>query len=283
MANAQFYMPADLTEACALLSQYGARAKILAGGTDLMAAINRKLLSPEVLVFIGDVGLDYIKTKGDSLILGAAVTHTEVARSALVRQKVPLLAQACESIGSRAIRNMGTIGGNLVNASPAADAAAALMALGADLRVVSSKGERNLEVADFFIGPGQTTLQSDELLKDIIVPVQKVGSRWRWYKLGLRKADVCTVASVAVTVQMDSGACSRVRIAMGSVAPTPLLARKAAAVLEGKRLNGSLIEEAAKIAVEETSPIDDVRATAWYRKKVGGVLVKRLLSEIAES
>ncbi|MGA2400513.1 MAG: xanthine dehydrogenase family protein subunit M [Syntrophobacteraceae bacterium] len=283
MANAQFHKPADLTEACAVLSQYGARAKILAGGTDLMVAVNRQLLSPEVLVFIGNAGLDYIKTRGESLVLEAAVTHTEVARSALVRQKVPLLAQACGSIGSQAIRNVGTIGGNLVNASPAADAAVALMALGAELKLVSSKGERNVVVADFFTGPGQTALQPDELVKEIIVPIQKAGWEWRWYKLGQRKADVCGVVSVAVTVQRDNGTCSKALIALGAVAPTPLLARKAAAVLEGKRLEGSLIEEAAKVAAEETSPIDDVRATAWYRKKVSSVLVKRLLGEIAES
>ena len=283
MENAQFHNPANLAEACALLSQHGARAKILAGGTDLMVAVNRKLMSPEVLVFIGNVGLDYIKTKGDSLILGAAVTNAEVAKAALVRQKAPLLAQACGSIGSPAIRNMGTIGGNLCNASPAADAAAALMALGAELKLVSSRGERNVDVADFFTGPGETVLQPDEMVKEIIVPIQKAGSGWRWYKLGQRKADVCGAVSVAVTVQMDNGTCSRARIALGAVAPKPLLARKAAAVLEGKRPDGRLIEEAANVAAEETSPIDDVRATAWYRKKVSGVLVKRLLSEIAES
>ncbi len=283
MGNAQFHSPANLAEACALLSQYGARAKILAGGTDLMVAVNRNLMSPEVLVFIGNVGLDYIKAKGDSLILGAAATHTEVARSTLVKQKAPLLAQACGSIGSPAIRNMGTIGGNLVNASPAADAAAALMALGAELKLVSSRGERNVDVADFFTGPGETVLEPDEIVKEIIVPFQKADCGWRWYKLGQRKADVCGAVSVAVTVQKNNGTCNQARIVLGAVAPKPLLAKKAAAVLEGKRLDGRLIEEAANVAAEETSPIDDARATAWYRKKVSGVLVKRLLSEIAES
>jgi carbon-monoxide dehydrogenase medium subunit len=283
MENAQFHNPANLAEACALLSQHGARAKILAGGTDLMVAVNRKLMSPEVLVFIGNVGLDYIKSKGDSLILGAAVTNAEVAKATVVRQKAPLLAQACGSIGSSAIRNMGTIGGNLCNASPAADAAAALMALGADLKLVSSRGERNVDVADFFTGPGETVLQPDEMVKEIIVPIQKADCGWRWYKLGQRKADVCGAVSVAVTVQMENGTCSRARIVLGAVAPKPLLARKAAAVLEGKRPDGGLIEQAANVAAEETSPIDDGRSTAWYRKKVSGVLVKRLLSEIAES
>jgi CO/xanthine dehydrogenase FAD-binding subunit len=121
------------------------------------------------------------------------------------------------------------------------------------------------------------------MVKEIIVPIQKAGSGWRWYKLGQRKADVCGAVSVAVTVQMDNGTCSRARIALGAVAPKPLLARKAAAVLEGKRPDGRLIEEAANVAAEETTPIDDGRSTAWYRKKVSGVLVKRLLSEIAES
>lgn len=281
MVDAEFYKAADLKEACSLLSQYGEKARILAGGTEVMVAINRRLLSPEVLIYIGSCGLNYIKAEGDGLVIGAATTHTEIARSALVWERAPLLAEAVKSIGSPAIRNMGTIGGNLVNASPAADAAVALLALGARLKLISANGERNVDVEAFFIGPGKTVMQSNELLQEVIIPSQSKGSKWAWYKLGKRKTNVLSVISVAIALQMPSSICSQARIALGSVAPTPLLAKRAGALLERKQLDGALIEEAAKAASEETTPIDDVRATAWYRRRACEALVKRLLSQVS--
>lgn len=282
MVNALFYKATDLKEACDLLSQYGERARILAGGTNLMVAVNRKSLSPEVVISIGNSGLDYIKAEGDNLVIGAATNHTEIARSALVRERAPLLAEVVKSIGSPAIRNMGTIGGNLANASPAADAAVALLALGAKLKLVSADGERVIDVETFFTGPGETVLQPNELLQEVSIPSQRAGSKSAWHKLGKRKAIVCSVVSVAVALQMNNGTCTQGRIALGAVAPTPLLAKRAGSLLEGRKLDGALIEEAAKTASEETSPIDDVRATAWYRRKVSEVLVKRLLNQISD-
>ncbi len=282
MVNALFYKATDLKEACDLLSQYGERARILAGGTNLMVAVNRKSLSPEVVISIGSSGLDYIKAEGDNLVIGAATNHTEIARSALVRERAPLLVEVVKSIGSPAIRNVGTIGGNLVNASPAADAAVALLALGAKLKLVSADGERVIDVEAFFTGPGETVLQPNELLQEVSIPSQRAGSKSAWHKLGKRKAIVCSVVSVAVALQIDNGTCTQGRIALGAVAPTPLLAKRAGSLLEGRKLDGALIEEAAKTASEETSPIDDVRATAWYRRKVSEVLVKRLLNQISD-
>ena len=282
MVNALFYKAADLKEACDLLSQYGEKARILAGGTNLMVAVNRKLLSPEVVISIGSSGLDYIKTDGDNLIIGAATNHAEIARSALVRERAPLLAEVVKGIGSPAIRNVGTIGGNLVNASPAADTAVALLALNAKLKLVSADGERDIDVETFFTGPGETVLQPNELLQEVSIPSQRTGSKSAWHKLGKRKAMVCSVVSVAIALQMDNGTCTQAHIALGAVAPTPLLAKRAGSLLEGRKLDGTLIEEAAKTASEETSPIDDVRATAWYRRKVSEVLVKRLLNQISD-
>jgi len=282
MANALFYKAADLKEACALLSQYGERAKILAGGTDLMAAINRRLLFPEVVISIGSSGLDYIKAEGDNLVIGATTTHSRIVRSALVREKAPLLAEATKHIGSPAIRNMGTTGGNLVNASPAADTGTVLLALGARLKLVSASGERDVAVEEFFTGPGKTVLESNELLQEVVIPSQNADSRWAWYKLGKRKADICSVISVAIALQMDGNLCSRARIALGAVAPTPLLAKRAGSLLEGKPLDEALIEKAAKTASGETAPIDDVRATVWYRRRVSETLVRRLLGQILE-
>ena len=280
MASALFYKAAELKEACALLSQYGERAKILAGGIDVMAAVNRRLLSPEIVISISSSGLDYIKAEGDSLVIGATTTHSEIVRSALVQEKTPLLVEVTKQIGSPAIRNMGTIGGNLVNASPAADTAIGLLTLGARLKLVSASGERDVAVEGFFTGPGETVLESNEILKEVSISFQNADSRWAWYKLGKRKADICSIISVAVALDMDGNICRLARIALGAVAPIPLLARQAGGLLEGKKPDEALIEKVAKTASEETTPIDDVRATAWYRRKVSETLVKRLLDQV---
>ncbi|UCF91433.1 MAG: FAD binding domain-containing protein [Desulfobacterales bacterium] len=281
MAQAEFYRPANLDEACALLTQYGAKAKVIAGGTDLMVAVNRKRLSPEVLIYIGDCGLNYVKMVGDQLVIGAFTTHTELAKSSLVMEKAPLLAEAVGQIGSRAIRNMGTIGGNLVTASPAADGAAALMALDAELKLVSQNGERVFRVESFFTGPGETVRQAHELIKEIIIPPQAAGSKHGWYKLGQRKADVCGAVSAAIVVEMQNGTCRKARIVLGAVAPTPLLAQAAGSKLQGKALDHTVIAEAAQAAANATAPIDDWRATAWYRQRASGAIVKRLLEQIS--
>ena len=282
MANTLFYRAADLKEACALMAQYERRARILAGGTDLMVAINRRLLLPEVLVYIGNCGLDYIRVEGKSLIIGAMTNHDSILRSALVKEKAPLLVEATRHIGSPSIRNMGTIGGNLVNASPAADAGTALLALGAKLNLVSVSGVRQVKVEEFFTGPGKTVLKPGEILQEVLIPPQNENSRWAWYKLGKRKSDICSVISVAISLEIEGNLCRYARIALGAVAPVPLLAKRAGSLLEGHNIDNTLITKAAKAASEETTPIDDVRATAWYRRKVSENLVKRLLSQILE-
>jgi CO/xanthine dehydrogenase FAD-binding subunit len=280
MANTLFYRAADLKEACALMAQYERRARILAGGTDLMVAINRKFLFPEILVYIGNCGLDYIRAEGDSLIIGAMTNHASIVQSALVKEKALLLVEATKHIGSPSIRNMGTIGGNLVNASPAADAGTALLALGAKLNLVSVSGVRQVRVEEFFTGPGKTVLKPGEILQEVLIPSQNENSRWAWYKLGKRKSDICSVISVAISLEIEGNLCRYARIALGAVAPVPLLAKHAGSLLEGQSIDKNLIAKAAKAASEETTPIDDVRATAWYRRKVSENLVKRLLSQI---
>ena len=281
MADAKFYQIADLKEACSLLSQYGEKATVLAGGTDVMVLVNRRQLLPEVLIAIGNIGLSYIETNGNCMIIGATTTHDEICKNKTVLEKNPLLAEACSQIGSPAIRNMGTIGGNLVTASPAADSALALIALGAEVKLVSSGGKRTVPVDSFFTGPGETVRKTDELLHEVIVPFQIPGTKWGWYKLGQRKANVCGIISVAMALQMDNGTCKKARIALGSAAPAPLLTKKASSMIEGKKLDKGLIEEVAKAAAEETEPSDDWRATAWYRKRASEAIVKRLLEQIS--
>jgi carbon-monoxide dehydrogenase medium subunit len=280
MGEGEFYSPKSLQEACDLLAQYGDKASVLAGGTDLMVLMNRRQVSPEVLIFLGGCGLNYIKEEGGNLVIGAATPHADVVRSALVQEKASLLATVVATIGSPAIQNVGTIGGNLANASPAADSPVALLALGASAKLVSAKGERVVAIADFFTGPGETVLQSDELIQEVIIPAGAATFKWAFRKIGKRQADVCPTVSMVVAVQMDKGHCKNARISLGSVAPTPLLSKKATELLAGKKVSESLIAKVAEAVAEETNPIDDVRATAWYRRRASKALVKDLLGQV---
>lgn len=281
MAVGEFFRAAGPQEAAGLLAQHGEAARLLAGGTDLMVAINKRKFKPQVLIYLGDAGMSGIRLEGDMLLIGAATPFSDILASPLVQEKVPLLAAAARQMASPAIRNTGTIGGNLANASPAADSATPLLALGASLRLVSSQGEREVPLADFFTGPGQSVLGADELITQVKVPGQSPQARWAYRKVGKRKAQSLSVVSVAVYCPLSGGKVNGAAIALGAVAPTPLLARQAASLLEGKALDQELILAAAKAAAQATSPIDDARGTAWYRKRAAEAVVKQLLSEIA--
>lgn len=280
MARGGFYSACDAGEACALLARYGERAHVLAGGTDLMVAVNQRRIRLETVVFIGRAGLDYIRCEESFLKIGATTTHTEIAGSTIVREKAPLLSEAVRTIGSPAIRNAGTIGGNIANASPGADGSVSLLALGAKVKLVSVRGERIVDLARFFIDIGRTVLEPNELLTEVIVPTEGAASRWIWHKIGQRKASVCAIVSLAIAIELDGRTCNQVRIALGTVAPTPFLARQACALLEGQTLTRALIEDAARAASEALPGRDGLRASAWYRRRICEVLIKRFFSDL---
>jgi carbon-monoxide dehydrogenase medium subunit len=277
MIDGEFFSPCDLEETCELLDRYKGKAHVLAGGTNVMVMMNKKRLSPKVLIYIGESGLDYIKDSGDNLIIGGTTTFSDIMYAAQVKRDAPLLVDVVSHMGSPAIRNMGTIGGNLANGSPASDASTALLALDAGLVLISKTGERSIACDDFFLSPGQTALKPNELIREVVVPKSSNGAKWAYYKLGRRKAHSLSVVSVAIWCRMDKTRCTKARIALGAVAPTPMLASEAASILKGKPLEDSVIEKAAKAAAQEADPIDDVRGSAWYRRRVIEVLVKRLL------
>ena len=272
----EFYSARSVQEACDLLAKYGDQARVLAGGTDLMVLINRREFIPPVLVSIGKCGLNTIKEDGGSLVIGAGTTFDEILRSELVQNHAPLLIRAIRMAGSPAIRNAATLGGNLVNASPAADGAVAALALGARIRLTSSAGERVVDAADFFQGPGQTVLQPGELLTEVIIPAQPE-TRMGYRKLGQRRAEICAVASVGIVIETNNGTYGNVRMAMGSVAPRPILLKAADALKGQKRGDPELIQSVAEAAAGETQPIDDIRASAWYRRKATAAIVKQTL------
>ena len=279
MNDVGYFAPADIGEALKLLADYGEKATVLAGGTDLVPAINYYELKPENLIYIGNLGLDGIKEEKGKLIFGAAATTASIAASDIVAKKAPTLAEAASLSGSVATRTVATIGGNVANASPAADLACALMGLEAEIVLANAKGSRSVPISDFFTGPGETVSKPDELLQEIHVPVPDGNTAFM--KLGRRKALTISVANAAVYLKMDGKKCSEARIALGAMAPTLLRCSKAEDMIKGKSLDMTAIGECATQAVDESSPIDDQRGTAWYRMRAGQAIVKRALAQAA--
>lgn len=279
MKDTLYFAQTNVRETLKLLAQYGRKATILAGGTDLVPKINYYELKPDVLVYIGDLGLDYIQEKGGKLLIGAATPMAKIAASKLVAKKASALAEAARHAGTAAVRTMATIGGNLANASPAADLATPLLAMDAELLLMSAKGKRMLPLRGFFKGPGKTELKPGELITEVSVKLPQ--GKTVFLKLGKRKAMTLSVVNVAVCLEMDGQKCKEVRIAVGSVAPTPLRCTKAEGLLKGKGIDNPLIAQCAAEAMAASKPVDDQRATAWYRKQAGTALVARALAQAA--
>jgi carbon-monoxide dehydrogenase medium subunit len=276
MKDAKYFAPAALEDAVRILAEFREKATLLAGGTDLVPKINYYELKPEVIVFLGGLGLDYLKQANGGLAVGSFTTTARLAEDDLVADGASALAEAARLSGSDAIRNSATIGGNLANASPGADLATPLLVMDAEVLIKGSDGERVLPLAQFFKGPGRTALKSQELLMEIRIPPVK--GKTVFLKLGRRKAMTLSVVNVAVRLDMNGKKCNEARVALGSMAPTPLRCEKAETMLKGKTLDRELVKACAAKAIDETHPIDDQRATAWYRKQAGMSLVARALA-----
>lgn len=211
--------------------------------------------------------------EGESLWIGPLTTMSTLAASSLVREHAPSLAQAAGVMGSPLIRQRATIGGNLCHASPAADTAAPLLALSASLELQSLRNTHRTLLEDFFIGPGITGLKNTEILTGILIPM--AAKRRDFYqRLSQRRALACVKVSVAGTAVVDNNHLQNIKIALGAVAPIPMLARKAMAILEGVEPSNSVIEQAATVAMSECEPIDDIRSTMEYRRAMVGELLK---------
>ncbi len=274
--------PTTITEALSLLSRYNGKARVLAGGTDLMVQMRDKTIAPEYVVDIANVlGLDYISyDEKRGLRIGALTTLRTVERSEIIRRVYPVLSQAAGKVGSVAIRNMATIGGNLCNAAPSADTAPGLIGLSATVKIVGIKGEREVPAESFSTGPGCTICDTGELLTEIQVPIPASGTRGIYLKLRRTAVDLALVGVAIVMVLEAEKVCREIKIVLGAVAPTPIRSRYAEEVLRGKKIEPALIEKAAQVACDEARPINDVRASAEYRKRMVGILVRRALERI---
>ena len=279
----EYLSPQSVQEACALLVQYGANAKVLAGGSDLLVKMKDGLMKPAYLVSLKN--LDSLKAiryqKGAGVIIGARATHNEVMNNDILQEKYRSVCEAAHSMAADQIRNVGTIGGNLVNAVPSADLPPILIALDSQARIVGTSRERTIPLEDFFLGPGKTALESGEILAEIIIPDQPTtGSNY--IKFGLRRAGALAVAGVASSITVSDGTCQDVRIVLGAVAPTPMRARQAEHVLRGKKISQELIGEAGRVAAVESKPINDIRGSIEYRRNLVNVLTKRSLKTAIE-
>ena len=268
-------------DAVALLAEHGRSAKILAGGTDLLADLKFASEVPGVVIDISRAAdLRGIAVTEDGLRIGALVTHSELMESPLIRDLFPALVDAAHSIGAVQTRNLGTLGGNLVTGVPSMDSGPTLLALDARVTVASRSGRRRLPLADLFVGPRQTSLGADELLLDIVIPKQNLGKPAGFQKFGLRKGQALALVNAAASFWIDRGTDRFVepRIALGAVAPTVIRAPAAEAYLAGRSVTPEAMAEAGRIAAGEAKPISDFRASAGYRRDLIAVLVKRALA-----
>ncbi len=278
-----YLAPKTVDEALSLLARYQGRAKVIAGGTDLVPKLKRRQIkSPEYLIDLkGIPGLDYIKyDEGSGLSLGALVTIRAVETSAIIREKFNILFQAAESMASPQVRNRGTIAGNICSAVPSADMAPALLTLEVRLKLISQRGERIVSIEGFFTGPSETVIGDDEMLQEIQVPGLPPQSKGIYFKLSPRRSMDLAMVGVALVAVPEDGILKDIRLALGAVSPTPVRVKEAEAIVRGQRLTVDLIEKAADIAAQGCCPISDHRASAEYRTDMVKVLTKRALNQV---
>jgi carbon-monoxide dehydrogenase medium subunit len=277
-------MPQALPEALEMLAEGAPDARPIAGGTNLIPDMRSGLRRPSVVVNIA--GLDElrgIRQENGHVVMGGGVTIAELLDDPLVAEHGPALRQAAAIFANPLVRNRATVGGNLVDGSPAADTAPPLLVLGAEVKLASKEGTRRVELEEFFVHVRKTACQPRELLVSLRWPVPTPGSVAVFRKLALRKADAISVLSVAVMVEPDgNGRCRQARIALGAVAPTPIRAHAAEDMLRGQALSPEAISEAARLCGETTRCIDDIRGSAAYRQRVVEVLVRRTLDDVGQ-
>lgn len=271
-------------EACSLLSKYKGKAKVIAGGTDLLPAMRNREVTPAYIINVRSIpNLDYIHyTDAEGLKIGALATLYDIESSPIIREKFPMVADAASKIGTPQVRNMGTIGGNLCNAAPSADTAPPLIGLEAKAKINGPNGERVIALEEFFIGPGENALQADEILTEIQIPNPPPHTRGVYLKLPARTMVDLAVVGVAVVVTLDDKERSIVdaKIVLGAVAPTPVRARQAEDIIKSKAISRELIEKAAEAAAGEAKPISDLRGSASYRKEMVNTLTKRAIRQV---
>lgn len=278
-----YHTPQTWEEAVALLDHYGAEARPLAGGTDLLILMQRGLIAPRHIISLDRIaGWDALRTN-EGITLGAGTTYRQIERLPVLYTRYTALVEAARQVGGVQIRNVATVAGNLCNASPAADSVPPLLVMDAMLTLHGPQGERLVRVDGFITGPRQTILQPCELLRHIHIPPLPERTATIFLKAGRRQAMEISIVSVAARLTLDvDGTIRTARLALGAVAPTPIRVVEAERLLVGEHLRPDLLAEVAASAQRAASPISDVRASAAYRLHLIGVMTQRALKQCAE-
>lgn len=279
-----YYTVTNVDDAVKLLAEHAGKARIMAGGTDLLLELDKGLRTTPVLIDVTRVGgLDDIRLGEDGLLhIGPMVTHAQAAASPLLQERALPLALTCWGVGAPQLRNRGTLAGNIVTASPANDTITTLQALDARLTLRSARGERVLPLRDFYLHVRCTRLEPDEMVMDIAFKPLEANQRGIYLKLRPRKALAIAVVNVALILTFDKETVTRARVTLGCVAPTIIDAPEAEAALVGGPLTPERIEQVARLAAETARPIDDVRGSAWFREEEVAALVRRGLETLRD-
>ena len=270
-----------LGEAYAVLAERGGAVKVIAGGTDLMVLMNARLLEASDLLDIWRVDeLRGIEDEGGAIRIGALTTYTQLIRSPLIREHVPALVAAARTIGAVQIQNRGTIGGNVVNASPAGDSLPVLAAYDAKIEAGSARGVRHIEYNEFYTGYRRTTLEPDELVLAVRIPKLQDEEKDFFWKVGTRRAQAISKTVMAARAKVTGRTIESIAIGVGSVAPTVIRARQTEKLLEGAPLTPEIIEQAKQMIAREIAPITDLRSNEHYRRTVTGNVLRKFLRQL---
>jgi carbon-monoxide dehydrogenase medium subunit len=280
----EYLFPRSIDEALDILSEHKGKARIIAGGTDLILQRKQGTCPSDVAVDITRIpGLDRITVSGSHISLGALVTHAQVAASPLIRERAPLLAEACSKVGGPQTRNMGTLVGNVTNAMPAADGAIALTVLNAEALVHNQEGGHWMPIQDLYLGVGECRIDACAEIVTAL-QIQPLGPSWgsAYERLAKRQSLILPILAVAAAIRLDAGRCLEARIAMGPVAPAPHRARAAEEYLQGRPVAETTIKKAAEAAKDEARPRDSVlRGSQEYRQEMVEVLSRRAITRAA--
>jgi carbon-monoxide dehydrogenase medium subunit len=279
----EYHEPPGMEEACRLMGDLGDEARPLAGGTDLLVNMKKRLLAPGHLVSLGRIEeLRMMGPAGGGFRIGACLTAAALADSADIRKDYPALADGASRLGSPLIRNLATLAGNLASARPAADLPPPLMAYGAEVHLKGPSGERTLPLEDFFQGPGVTVAAPDEILDSVHLAPRPSSSGAAYLKMGVRRTLEISIVNVAAYLALESGKIQTARVVLGAVAPTPIRAPFAEKALVDAAPSPELFARAAGEAARDAKPIDDFRASAEYRRDMVAVLTRRALEAALE-
>lgn len=283
MEDFQYLRPTTVAGAVLLLGQHKRKARLIAGGQSLIPMLRSRLVRPAYVIGLEAITeLKRIEPWDGGLRVGAMATHREVLNSPLVKERAAILSEAEILVGSPAVRNLGTLGGNLCHNELGADPPPTLLALGASAVIVSPYGERRLPLETFFRGFLETALGEDEILAYIDIPALPSGSVWSYMKCRQRSVDKAIVG-VGVMMRIEGGVCREARVALGGVAPVPFRAKRAEATLMGQQPSERIIGDAAQEAASEAQPMSDAHASADYRRKMVAVFTRRALRQALET